>query len=604
MKITPTSLSISQLFSSKNEQFFIPAYQRRFSWVWKQLEELFDDIEILSENDNHLLGSIVCLTESHKAGINTLELVDGQQRITSLSILFKAIRDRFAKLDVVETEKEIESYQFCKGFDNKKINKLLLGDLDNPDYIQLMEGEDLENLINKNLAEAYNLFSDWLKDYNLSELNEFYFKLINNVHVIRLDVGHSRDAYKLFETINNRGLILSPTDIIKNFLLGHASVIDEKTLKKVKDNWKDLIINLDELNSDDFFRQYMCGVLKRKVTKSHLIDNFKKYYLGVVKKSDKLPEYHLYYDIKPEKTEIESTDEDNIIEELDQNGDTEPINENENDIIIKKISIIEFSKEIKKLSAIYGKMLKKQFANKKINKHIFNLQRIKSFPAYTFLLSVFDRNLKDDDRIEILILIETFMLRRHICEFRTGELDDIFSKLVGVDDDDIIDNIKRALKKHLPSDEEFKRKFTHHNYKGNFNRAKYVLETLEYDLIDDQGEYELNSGNDVHLEHIIPQTINTKKSKKEYGDWSKYLGDKDTQLHSEYVNRIGNLTLLAQQLNLKASNNPFTAKKKEYKKSNIKLTQELASNHSKFKRLDVNKRSDNFAVKAPKLWNL
>jgi len=94
---------------------------------------LFDDINILSESDNHLLGSIVCLTESHKAGVNTLELVDGQQRVTSLSILLKAIRDRFVILNIEETQKEIESYQICKGFDNKKKNKILLGDLDNPD---------------------------------------------------------------------------------------------------------------------------------------------------------------------------------------------------------------------------------------------------------------------------------------------------------------------------------------------------------------------------------------------------------------------------------------------------------------------------------------
>ena len=62
MKITPTSLSITQLLSSTNEQYFIPAYQRRYSWHWKQLAELWDDVDILSESDSHLLGSIVCLT--------------------------------------------------------------------------------------------------------------------------------------------------------------------------------------------------------------------------------------------------------------------------------------------------------------------------------------------------------------------------------------------------------------------------------------------------------------------------------------------------------------------------------------------------------------
>ena len=76
MKITPTSLTISQIFSSKNEQFYIPAYQRRYSWEDRQVGDLFKDVDKLSDSDSHLLGTIVCLTESHVAGLNTLELVD------------------------------------------------------------------------------------------------------------------------------------------------------------------------------------------------------------------------------------------------------------------------------------------------------------------------------------------------------------------------------------------------------------------------------------------------------------------------------------------------------------------------------------------------
>ena len=81
MKITPSQLTIAQLLSSKNEQFFIPAYQRRYAWGNKHLVELFEDINLLDKNDSHFLGTILLLTESHRANINTLEVVDGQQRI-------------------------------------------------------------------------------------------------------------------------------------------------------------------------------------------------------------------------------------------------------------------------------------------------------------------------------------------------------------------------------------------------------------------------------------------------------------------------------------------------------------------------------------------
>jgi len=77
----------------------------------------------------------------------------------------------------------------------------------------------------KNIRDAYNNFSQWLGNFPSQELNHFFFTLTNMTVIIRLDVGKAQDAYKLFETINNRGLRLSPTDIIKNFLLGHAAKI-------------------------------------------------------------------------------------------------------------------------------------------------------------------------------------------------------------------------------------------------------------------------------------------------------------------------------------------------------------------------------------------
>ena len=196
------------------------------------------------------------------------------------------------------------------------------------------------------------------------------------------------------------------------------------------------------------------------------------------------------------------------------------------------------------------------------------------------------------------------MLRRHICEYRTGELDDIFPKLTEVTGKEIVGQIKKALLKHFPKSEEFEAKFAGHNFKGNEARAKYVLEQFEYDLISSQDEYVINSGNEVHLEHIIPQTIETKKSLKEYGDWVGYLGKDALEKHEQYVNRVGNYTLLAQKLNIKASNNPFRAKKKEYKKSNINLTKEIAQKYSRFKFKQVEQRSKDFAKAATRIWGM
>ena len=97
MIITPTSLNITQLFGSTNEQYVIPTYQRRYSWHERQVWELIDDILLIDESDTHLLGSIVCLAGHHTAGLNRLELVDGQQRLTTVTIILECVRQRLPR---------------------------------------------------------------------------------------------------------------------------------------------------------------------------------------------------------------------------------------------------------------------------------------------------------------------------------------------------------------------------------------------------------------------------------------------------------------------------------------------------------------------------
>ena len=131
--------------------------------------------------DTHLLGSVVCLTASHRAGLNPLELVDGQQRITSLSIFLKALQVKFSELKQDDIVSEINSYLFCKGIDRKQHNKLLLGDLDNPDFIKVMNRSELDEVKNDNLTSAYDYLFEWISELSESELNEIYFKFITQL---------------------------------------------------------------------------------------------------------------------------------------------------------------------------------------------------------------------------------------------------------------------------------------------------------------------------------------------------------------------------------------------------------------------------------------
>lgn len=601
MNIVPNKLSLAQLFANSNEQFVVPSYQRRYSWKQRQTGALFDDIDFLKENDGHLFGMIILHAGNYNGAFMQPELVDGQQRMTTLTILLKAIEKAYRGFEREETANEIKKMLQSKGSDKIVQNKVLLGELDDPDYKIIMREGDFDEIVNHNLRIASENYDEWMGEFDENQLDDFYHKLINIAVIIRLDVTLAQDAYKLFETINNRGLKLSATDIIKNFLLGHAAKISEPgILDQVKKVWAQIITDLDEINSDNFFRQYFSSVLKRRITMGMLIDEFKTYYVKNVEYAELLGEYEIFHD------DEETDEEDDLAADTVKPAEDEAVSATAEPAA--KISIVEFLKQIRKASAVYRRIYFVSFDEAWINLHVNNLWRIQSIPTFTFLMHFFQCGFSKKTSIEVLKLIETFMLRRHICEKRTNENDAVFSRMVDVlkqpDDASMIREIKKHFIDYYPEDAEFADKMPVYQFKGKVeNRARYILEQLEYHKRGNTQETIISTSEDVHIEHIIPQSIHTKRDKQEYGDWVSYLGDHATIKHKKYVSRIGNLTLLAAPLNIRASNNPFSRKKPCYRDSDLKITQEVA-NKNDFKFYHVEQRSLEMATMATRIWTI
>lgn len=585
MKITPTALSIAQLLSTQSERFIVPAYQRRYSWRPKHIKELFNDISTLQSGDTHLLGSIVCLTSSLRPGINELELVDGQQRMTTLMVFLNAIEERLKRQGDPDELRMITSYLHCKDYTGKVMDKLALGDLDSKDFALVMKNSHLEDMINRNLYEAHLLAMSLVNELSEEEFHAFRYKLINQANVIRLDVAEAKDAFKLFETINNRGLTLSPADIIKNFLLGNASLIDSETLDSVRASWTGVVLALDTIDMDDFFRQYTITMTGRKVTQSQLIDTFKRQYSIRVLEAG--------HSEQP-------TDED-------ADKATEPID---------KVSIDRFTNQLRQAAELYQKIVLAKYGDEKIDRHLRNLKKIRSFASYTFVLNLLQRDISRKEVLEVLSMLETFMLRRNVAEYRTNELEDIFAKLTRITDENLAAKVYKVLRDNLPSDQEFYDKLLSHDFRGQLeNRAKYMLERIEYHITGDTGEKVIASNEEVHLEHIVPQTIDTKKSKREYGDWQEYLGIDVISKHREYLAKLGNLTLLGAPLNIHASNNPFKSKlsggrdesgkskESDYSKSTIELTGQLLD-YEEFKFEQIESRGQYLANLSLDIWKL
>jgi hypothetical protein len=187
------------------------------------------------------------------------------------------------------------------------------------------------------------------------------------------------------------------------------------------------------------------------------------------------------------------------------------------------------------------------------------------------------------------------MLRRHICKKQTGETDLIFSNLVkAIDHADqpelLIQNMRNIIlnNDYYPSDEEFLSHLLKYEFKGKAeDRARALLEYYNSFLGNQLNEIQIANGDEVHLEHIIPQTINTPTALR---DWQEYLGDNALARHKTYVSRLGNLTLLSSRLNIIISNGPFENKKEAYMISNIEMTNSL-TNYPEFKFEQVEERS-------------
>lgn len=599
MNVVPRDFTLHSLFNNPNEQFLIPSYQRRYAWKYPQQAALFRDIDMLLDNDGHLFGMLILHTGMYHGGINTVDVVDGQQRLTTTSILLMVMMDKFKDLGFDFQANQIAQLLYCGDSTKKEKRKLVLGELDEPDMDSLFKNK-FDKIKNPRILEAYNTFFNFInnsvEDEGTSWLEKYYQKLIHTAKIIRLDVPEAKDAYKLFETINNRGLRLSATDILKNFILGHTAKIDDETLVKSKELWAELIVNLDGINSDDFFRQYVSSIYTRKISKTKLIEEFKKYYFKNVKDVEKLGEYMYNYGVSEE----ESMDDEDSGTEI-----TDLIEENEE--IENRISIEEYLKQIVNASSCYNKIVYARFEDKKINQLLKDLKAIKSFPSYIFLMHFlqFD-NIDRKSKIKVLKMIASLMLRRHVVGRSTAYNDDIFANLLRLDKDDesYLKNIKESLLADYPDDDEFEDRFATHELKERvIDRARYMLTQIEYKITGNTNELAISNTEDVHVEHIIPKAIDTKRSKREYGNWMNYLSGNVILEHKKRVNRIGNMTLFSGILNIKVSNNPFLDKRKEYRNSNIKLTKNLGE-YKFFKFHHLDERGKELAKLAKEIWKI
>lgn len=524
-----------------SRQFIVPIFQRNYSWQKNQYEQLWFDILRASkfkEKQNHFIGSIVYIDMGTPAGRpQQLLLIDGQQRLTTISILLCAIKDYVQKFNLetklINLAKIKNQFLYNSDEIDEDRYKLLLNVQDKETYIKLIDNTIFT--VNKpatNIIKCYEFFYERIEDFikQHGQIDEIYagiFKL--SLVSISLDKD-SDNPQMIFESMNSTGKDLSQTDLLRNYLL--MDLTQEKQTRLYKTYWKPMEelfgedIYKNDLNKFDYFIRdfltlksdtgYICKI-------NNVYENFKRYYLdnncekfAVLKDLFTYAKYYACIDL---------------------------LQENDDEL---KLYWQEF---------------------KKLDSHV----------VYPFLLKLYDdysrQILIKEDFKKILQVVISYLWRRAICEIPTNSLSKTFAILYqAVDKEDYVNSVIKAFVfkssyKRFPSDYEVREKLqTKDIY--HFRLRKYLLEALENYY--HKEPIDLNTAN-YTIEHIMPQNIEHNLS------WQQMLGEDWQEVHSLYLHTLGNLTITG--YNAEMSNKSFGEKvngESGFKHSHLKLNESIA----------------------------
>ena len=541
---------VAELFSSENQvSYFIPKYQREYIWSKFNWESLFDDVD--ESVGGHFLGSIICINDqrdSHKAA--ELELVDGQQRTTTISLLYLALYKYFSSNmpdDDEEARHELFSFKKKIVLNNKNPRLKPSNTASNLEDYNWIFFEVLGNGVNKptkkpkflglrRMYKAFDYFWDRLNEkdekdapiFNYVKAQEFLEKL-NKATIVKIDViGHS-DAFTLFETLNNRGVPLSAVDLIKNKLLGKLEKnSDDKNQSTLDDNyerWSGVVTNLtDEYSTQERFLRQFYNAFK--------VDSSIE-----VKKAPKAIKSNLIRIYE----ELIDRDATGILENLEICSEIYHNN-------------IEFNSNENSKDLIYA---------------LRNLENVNGADAYMFLMFLDRRfNISESEKIQIIELLCKYFIRRNVTDYpNTRNLTNYFIEIIEeLNKLDVYsyDTAKETiLRIGRPADDElFASKLKGDLYDENVGAVRYILSSIE--LAETQTDeiytnfYERNKKIfKWTVEHVFPQGDNIPK------EWVDIISNGDLEaareLKTQYVHKIGNLTLTG--YNSKLSNMSFERKK-------------------------------------------
>lgn len=565
--------TIADIFSINSDRVYrIPKYQREYTWGVNEWNALFNDV---TENDfGYFLGSYICVNGGSLSG-TILEVIDGQQRFTSITLLLTALYEKIAShrsdlddddlTDLANLKNELankkQKFTANGGKNTEFTQRLVLQkqNLNDEDYAFILSDVGIitlkknkpANFGNRRIAKAYRHFCK-LIDEEVLELKQdnshmsdvgALFQIVRKFEsavLVGIEVDTNKDAYMLFESLNHRGVPLSALDLIKNTLIAQAEA--SLNADNVYEQWKQI---LSDIGQDDyavqerFFRQYY-NAFRDELNKPYTSSG-KMYYLGYLATRTTLLDIY---------EKMIKSNYSTLLNDITEKA--------------KKYSIIVNNSEDE---YSYTSALQ-------------NLERISGAPSYMLLLYILSNQkelaLTDDNVNSVITILITFFVRRNLTDVpNTRKLTQLFIDIIAAlrkkQGEDIVALIHSELMAVSATDAMFEEKLRGPIYEENPEAARFVLCSIESqhqtrEIYSDLWSRDSSNKYIWTIEHIFPEGENIPQ------EWIDMIaaGDKEKakKLRIEYVHTLGNLTVTGYNQNL--SNMSFEQKRDRKSKDKSK----------------------------------
>ncbi len=507
---------------NQKNQLVIPIYQRLYSWEKEQCKQLWDDIIKIGGNDKmdgHFIGSILYVLDRITHSNNALLIIDGQQRLTTITLLLTALRDHWS-----DKRKDIENhYLINSDKDGDKKFRLILSESDKDTLLSLIDKDKRKpSEPSLKIVENFKLFEEWVSK-NTNKL-ETIFRGLEKLMIVEIALEKGKDDPQLiFESMNSKGIELTQTDLIRNY------IVMETEIEK----------------QEGFYNKYWRAMEEEFKQNKKLFDRFVRHYLTI--KIGEIPNEKRVYEAFKDYQQKEG------------------------------IEIEDLLKDLQKYCGYFCQIAFKKEADKDLNKALSFLVDLERDVIYPLLLELYsdysDGVLSKADFIPTIYLTESYICRRAVCGIPSNGLNKFFPSFTKkIDKKQYLKSVEEHFgsltgNQKFPNDFEFKDSFiTKELYgrnKTKKKKTKYFLERLEkFDTEEPVDTQECT------IEHIMPQILTE--------EWKRDLGENFQEIHNKYLHTIGNLTLTG--YNSEYSNKSFQEKRdmeKGFKDSPLRLNQGL-----------------------------